>query len=139
MRRTIAIVAVLALLAAGGTAPAADEIRVGPGPFVVWLGTYGYRLSFRVTPNVGGLRRNEFTVRVTRGGRPVDAAVRARFTMRTMPMPTLSLRLRRVAAGVYRGAGMKLTMIGPWEIRYHVEPRGARAFDVVLLDRVRIR
>jgi hypothetical protein len=29
-------------------------------------------------------------------------------------------------------------MIGRWEVRFHVTPRGAAPFDVVVVDRVRL-
>ena len=48
-----------------------------------------------------------------------------------------AVALRETAPGRYEG-GFKLRMIGEWEIRFHVTPKGARPFDVVLLDRVRI-
>ena len=95
-------------------------------------------LELGIAPNKGGLIRNEFRVRVTRAGHAVHGRVLMRFTMRAMPMPSLALRLRETAPGRYDGGGFKLTMIGRWEIRYHVTPNGAPPFDVVLLDRVRL-
>jgi hypothetical protein len=127
-----AAAAVLAASAAG-----ADELLVGPGP-VARTVTHGtYRVAVEITPNKGGLIRNDFAVRITRRGRPIRANVFVRFTMSAMAMPSLTLRLRHTTGGVHRAHGMKLTMFGRWDIRYHIEPPTGRAFDVVLTDRVR--
>ena len=114
-----------------------ERVAVGPGPVSKVVGRYGYRLAFRITPNKGGLIRNDFAVRITRRGRPIRANVFVRFTMSAMAMPSLTLRLRQTTGGVHRAHGMKLTMFGRWDIRYHIEPPSGRAFDVVLSDRVR--
>ncbi len=89
-----------------------------------------------ISPNSGGLVANTFSVRWKRSGQPVRGTVRAVFTMRGMPMPSLRLTLKPVADGVYRGTGRVLTMPGRWEIRMHLSPRRGAGFDVVVVDRV---
>jgi hypothetical protein len=113
-------------------------VRVGPGPVARVVAHGPYRVEVRISPNAGGLRTNTFVVRTTRDGRPVSAGVTARFTMPAMGMPPLGLRLRETAAGVALGAGRKLTMTGRWHVLLHVAPRGAPAFDVLLIDDVRL-
>ena len=128
-----------AVAAAPAAAGAGDVgVRVGPGPVAQTVARGLYRLDIRISPNAGGLRTNTFVVRTTRAGRPVGASVSARFTMPAMGMPPLGLRLRETAPGRARGAGRKLTMTGLWHIELHVAPRGAPAFDVLLLDDVRL-
>jgi len=130
---TLAVLSAVAALTVGGS----GGLIVGPGPVTRAVDRGIYHLELGIAPNKGGLIRNEFTVRVTRAGRPVHGDLLVRFTMRAMPMQSLALRLRETAPGRYEG-GFKLRMIGEWEIRFHVTPKGARPFDVVLLDRVRI-
>jgi hypothetical protein len=121
-----------------GTAGAGDVVgvRVGPGPVVQAISHGPYRVEVRISPNAGGLRTNTFSVRTTRAGRPVGAAVSARFTMPAMGMPPLGLRLQETGEGVARGAGRKLTMTGRWHVALHIVPRDAPAFDVLLIDDV---
>lgn len=132
----MALLAALALTASahGAAAPPA----VGPGPFATAVSTSGYRVSLAVTPNQAGLVDSAFVVRCTHGGRPVPGAVRLRFTMRAMPMPSLSLRLTQLGTGVWRGHGRKLTMPGRWEIVVHVSPQAAAPFDVRVTDSVTV-
>jgi hypothetical protein len=102
----------------------------------VIVGSYEVRL--RISPNAGGRRDNDFTVRTTRGGRPVAAAVSLRFTMPAMAMPSLGLGLRERSVGTAVGTGQTLTMPGRWVIRIAVRPRGQASFAVVLEDVVRL-
>ncbi len=111
---------------------------MGPGPVARVVSRGPYRVEVRIDPNVGGLRTNTFVVRTTRGDRPVGASVSARFTMTAMGMPALGLRLQETAAGIAQGAGRKLTMTGRWHVALHIAPRGAPAFDVLLIDDVRL-
>ena len=90
-----------------------------------------------MTPNAGGRRENVFTVRTTRAGKPVAAAVSIRFTMPGMGMPDLGLRLRQ-EAGVATGSGTTLTMPGVWRLALTVRPRGAPAFTVAVVDVVHL-
>ncbi len=131
--------AVLVALALGGSAGAVSGgAVVGPGPVDAVVAKSGYRVRISISPNQGGLVYNNFAVRCTRMGRPVVGAVSMRFTMRAMPMPSLTLRLRASAPGLYRGTGRKLTMPGRWEIRVRVVPRGGSPVEIVLVDRVAV-
>jgi hypothetical protein len=120
-------------------AAAAAALAIGPGPAHLTRSVDGYRVEVAVTPNLGGLRPNTLVVGCTRNGKPVDAAVTARFAMVAMPMPAIHLVLRRTAPGRYRGVGQTLTMPGTWQIDIHVVPRGGKAFDVLLVDHAVIR
>ena len=132
----LALVAAAAGVLAG---PAAAETpRVGPGPDATAVAAHGYRVELRVTPNAGGRRENVFTVRTTRAGEPVAAAVSIRFAMPAMGMPDLGLRLRPTRTGIATGTGATLTMPGSWEVVLHVAPRGEVPFDVLLVDTVGI-
>src|SRR5205807_7566472 len=63
--------------------------HVGPGSFSQMVKQGGYELQFRVTPNKVAVP-NSFSVRITRGGKPVRGAdVTASFTMLDMEMPQL--------------------------------------------------
>jgi hypothetical protein len=112
--------------------------RVGPGPDATVVAAHGYRVQVEVTPNAGGRRENVFTVRTSRGGAPVPAAVAIRFTMPGMGMPDLGLRLHAAGRGVATGTGSTLTMPGVWRLALTVRPRGAPAFVVEVVDVVRL-
>jgi hypothetical protein len=64
----------------------------------------------------------------------VAATVTAGFSMPAMAMPPLSLRLRRVAPGVYRGTGVMLVMPGLWNIHLRISPPAGPAVDLVVAD-----
>ena len=72
----------------------------------------GCEIEFTITPNLGGHIASTFTLKLTRAGRPVSAAVSAVFTMQAMQMPPLGLRFKPKAPGIYQGSGEKLTMPG---------------------------
>jgi hypothetical protein len=127
------------MIAKATLAALAATLAIGPGAAHVTRSVGGYRVELAVTPNLGGLRQNTFVVGCTRNGKPVDAAVTARFDMVAMPMPALHLVLRRAAPGRYRGVGRMLTMPGTWQIDVHVAPRGGKPFDVLLVDHAVIR
>ena len=126
------------MIAAGALAPAAiggkPPIVVGPGPVARTLGAGAYRVEIVISPNAAGRRPNTFVVRTARHGKPVAAGVSIRFTMPTMGMPPLSLRLSPQSPGVARGVGEKLMMPGRWNLVLHVVPRGAPAFEVAFVD-----
>jgi hypothetical protein len=122
------------VLAGAAAAGAGEGATVGPGPVARTVSVGGNRVEVRIAPNAGGRRDNVFTVRTTRGGRPVGAAVSIRFTMPAMAMPSLGLRLRETAPGTAAGTGQTLTMPGRWLIRVSVRPRGAAAFAFTLED-----
>jgi hypothetical protein len=127
------------VLSAGALAVASgDGQRVGPGPVRAVVSHGDYRVEVRISPNAGGRRQNTFVVQTTQGGRPVSAAVSVRFTMPAMAMPSLSLRLRESAPGRSSGTGETLKMPGRWVVVLHVAPRAAPAFDVRLIDNVRL-
>jgi hypothetical protein len=129
---TASILSALALVAAGSAL--ASDGSVGPGEVHTVLVKRGYRIAVSITPNLGGRIPSTFTLECTRSGDPVTATITARFTMVAMHMPPLGLRLRPVAAGVYRATGEMLVMPGRWLIRFHVSPRDDRVFDVLLAD-----
>jgi hypothetical protein len=133
------LAALVALTAAGALAPAAvgaapRTVVVGPGAVARTIAAGPYRVAVGITPNAAGRRPNTFVVRTSRDGKLVSAVVSARFTMPTMGMPPLSLRLLPQSSGVARGTGETLTMPGRWNIALHVVPRGAPAFDVSFVD-----
>jgi YtkA-like protein len=96
------------------------------------------RVALSISPNNGGLVDNTLAVRWTRGAKPVRGSVRAVFTMRNMPMPSLNLVLRRGRDGVYRGTGRVLTMPGRWEIHLRLDPYRGAVVDVFVVDRVTV-
>src|SRR3954447_13906397 len=124
------LAALVALIAAGALAPAAvgAEPRagvVGPGNVARTIVAGPYRIAVGITPNAAGRRPNTFVVRTTRDGKLVTAAVSARFTMPSMGMPPLALRLLQQSTGLARGVGETLPMPGRWNIALHVVLRGA--------------
>jgi YtkA-like protein len=131
--RRLAVVLALASLAFAGA-----DGTVGPGDAHTIVRKAGYRLEVTITPNHGALTPSTFTVGLTRAGKPVSGTVAIRFAMVAMPMPPLALRLRQVAAGRFQARGTKLTMPGRWRLTFHVVPRKAAPFDVVLLDNARV-
>lgn len=115
-------------------APAAT---VGPGPVSRVVEHAGYRVEVRVTPNKVAVP-DTFTVRVTRGGAPVrGASVIATFAMLDMEMPTQAYRLAETSPGVYERSSEALVMVGRWGVTFEIQPSGALAFDVVVVDHAR--
>jgi hypothetical protein len=129
-RSAFVVIAALAL----AVPAAAHAGRVGPGVVQTTIPVAGYRVALRIDPNLGGRIASTFTVRCTRGGSPVAATVTAGFSMPAMAMPPLSLRLRRVAPGVYRGTGVMLVMPGLWNIHLRISPPAGPAVDLVVAD-----
>ncbi len=120
-------------LASLGT-PAAT---VGPGPVSRVVEHAGYRVEVRVTPNKVAVP-DTFTVRITRGGAPVrGAGVIATFAMLDMEMPTQAYRLTETSPGVYERSSEALVMVGRWGVTFEIQPSGALAFDVVVVDHAR--
>jgi copper transport protein len=119
-----------AALAQVGSASA----RVGPGPVVETIRRNGYVVEIRVAPNRAAVQ-NTFSVEVTRDGKPVSAAVFARFAMLDMEMGSQGYQLRQVRPGVFERSAPALVMVGHWAIDFEVEPRGAQPFSVLLVDR----
>jgi len=109
--------------------------RVGPGPVVAVAQKNGYRLQLRVTPNRAAVP-NDFTVRLTRDGKPVRGAdVLIRVAMLDMEMGEQEYRLRETAPGVYTHAAPALVMVGHWGLSFDVTPRGSQQpFDVLIVD-----
>lgn len=114
---------------------AKPSAHTGPGPVTTVVNRDGYRLELRVTPNRAATQ-NEFSVRVERGAAPVRGAdVVATFTMLDMEMPAQSYRLAETQPGLYERAAPALVMVGHWGLSFQIEPRGAKPFAVLLLDR----
>ena len=118
-------------LASTGNASA----RVGPGPVTEVVTKNGYKLEFHVQPNRAAVP-NTFSVRVTRGGKPVrNASVITKFTMLDMEMGDQTEQFREVSPGLYQRATPALVMVGHWGLSYEVTPPGAAPFTVLLVDR----
>jgi copper transport protein len=114
---------------------AEPSAHTGPGPVSTVVNRNGYRVEVRVTPNRAAAQ-NEFAVRLERGGTPVRGAdVLATFTMLDMEMPPQSYRLAETQPGLYVRAAPALVMVGHWGLSFEIQPRGAKAFSVLLLDR----
>jgi copper transport protein len=112
-------------------APAAT---VGPGPVTETVEHAGYRVEIRVSPNKVAVP-DEFAVRITHNGAPVSgASVIATFAMLDMEMPTQAYRLPERSPGLYEHSSGALVMVGRWGLTFEVQPSGAAAFDVVVVD-----
>jgi len=110
--------------------------KVGPGPVRRTVERRGYRFDLRVEPNRAAVR-NDFSVRVTRRGKPVDGArVTATLTMLEMEMGSQQYALSAGGDGLYRRAAPALVMVGRWALSLRLEPPGRAPVDVVVLDRV---
>jgi copper transport protein len=109
--------------------------RVGPGPVSSVAEKNGYRLELRVSPNRAAVP-NDFTVRLTRDGKPVRGAdVLIRVAMLDMEMGQQEYRLSETAPGVYTHAAPALVMVGHWGLSFDVTPHGAKQpFDVLIVD-----
>jgi copper transport protein len=108
--------------------------RVGPGPVVETVRKNGYVVRIRVAPNRAAVP-NTFSVEVTRDGKPVPAAVFARFAMLDMEMGNQEYRLREVRPGVFERSAPALVMVGHWALDFEVAPTGAQPFSVLLVDK----
>jgi copper transport protein len=108
--------------------------RVGPGPVVATVVQNGYRLDIGVAPNRAAVP-NDFSVRVTRGGKPVRGAdIVLRFDMLDMTMGEQAYRLRETSPGIYAHAAPALVMVGHWGLVFNVAPPGRPPFDVQVVD-----
>jgi YtkA-like len=110
---------------------------VGPGPFDQALAAGGDTLALRMTPNRASLR-NEITTTVTQHGRAVSGVrVTVTYSMPAMDMwNALQMTLVPAGGGGYRANEPVLGMPGIWQLRIMVAPPGARAFTVVVNDRM---
>jgi len=112
----------------------APSATAGPGPVKEIVERNGDKLDIRVAPNKVAVP-DDYTVRITRNGAPVrGATVIATFTMLDMDMPTQAYRLAERSPGVYEHSSEALVMVGRWGLTFEVQPAGAQAFDVVILD-----
>jgi len=115
-------------------APAATA---GPGPISTVVDREGYHVDVQITPNKVA-QPDEFEVRLTRHGSPVrGAVVVTTFAMLDMEMPNQEYRLAEVSPGVYRRSSEALVMVGRWGLTFEIQPPGAAAFDVVVVDHAR--
>ncbi|HSC73008.1 MAG TPA: copper resistance protein CopC [Gaiellaceae bacterium] len=109
--------------------------RVGPGPVAAVVDKNGYRVELHVSPNRAAAE-NTFSLRVTRGGRPVTGAeVVVGATMLDMEMGTQSYALSETAPGVYSHAVPALVMVGHWGLSFDITPKNGSPFSVLLVDR----
>jgi copper transport protein len=109
--------------------------RVGPGPVAEAVNKNGYRLELRVSPNRAAVP-NSFSVRITRGGKPVRRAeVVSGITMLDMEMGSQSYVLTETSPGVYSRSAPALVMVGHWGLSFEVTPPGKPPFTVLLVDR----
>lgn len=109
--------------------------RVGPGPVTEVVNKNGYKLEFHVRPNRAA-GPNTFSVRVTRGGKPVrGATVITKVTMLDMEMGDQTFQFQEVSPGLYQRATPALVMVGHWGLSYEVTPPGGEPFTVLLVDR----
>lgn len=114
---------------------AAPSAHTGPGAVSVTLARNGYSFRVRISPNRAAVP-NDFSVGVTRNGRPVRGAdVTLRFDMLDMEMQSLEYRLPEVRPGVYARSEPTLVMVGRWGLTLTVTPTHGAAASVVLLDR----
>jgi copper transport protein len=114
----------------------AATATVGPGPVKHTVEQGDYKLEFGVSPN-RAVQANAFSVKVTRGGKPVPGAnVTARFTMLDMEMGQQNYKLKEGAGSVYalRNAA-PLVMVGHWALDFTITPPGEKSFQVLLLDK----
>jgi copper transport protein len=117
-------------LAAVGSASA----HVGPGEIIRTVKKGGYTFAFHVTPNKAAVP-NSFSVRVTRGGKPVRGAeVVLTFAMLDMEMGQQAYRLTETAPGVYSRAAPALVMVGHWSLGFDVTQPGGQPTTVLLVD-----
>jgi copper transport protein len=111
------------------------EARVGPGAFTEHVRKDGYDLVFRVSPNRAALP-NLFSVRITKGGRPVqNASVVTHFAMLDMDMQELAYSLPQRQPGVFSRSAPALVMVGHWGLQYQITIPGKQPLDVLLVDK----
>lgn len=116
--------------------PMPVRLDVGPGPVTAVLRKQGYRLELSVSPNRLGSRQR-ISIELEKAGRAVDRArIIVSFTSLEMAMGALTGHLPQVAHGRYANQGPVLTMLGRWRLRIEVVPKGERAFDVSVVDRI---
>jgi copper transport protein len=109
--------------------------RVGPGPVASVVSRSGYRIELHVSPNRAAVP-NDFALRVTRGGAPVQGAdVTASFAMLDMEMGQQAYRLPETQPGVYSHSAPALVMVGHWGLTFRIVPPGKQPFDVLILDK----
>jgi hypothetical protein len=124
----------MALLAAVG---AALTLAVGPGPVDKVAHAGGYAVHVQMTPNAS-LRAGTFSVRLSRGAKPVAGArVSATVRMLDMNMGSSALELVESRPGTYTTSDPALGMPGRWGWRIAIRPRRGPGFVLVLVDRVR--
>jgi copper transport protein len=111
------------------------EARVGPGAFTEHVRKDGYDLVFRVSPNRAALP-NSFSVRITKGGRPVqNASVVTHFAMLDMDMQELAYSLPQRQPGVFSRSAPALVMVGHWGLQFQITIPGKQPLDVLLVDK----
>ena len=114
---------------------AKPSAHTGPGPVSTVVNRDGYRVEIHVTPNRAATQ-NTFTVRLERNGSPIRGAdVVATFTMLDMEMPAQLSRLAETQPGVYERSAPALVMVGHWGLGFQIQPRGAKPFTLLLLDK----
>lgn len=113
------------------------KANVGPGPAAATVTVNGYRLDVGVDPNRAALP-NTFSVRLSKGGRPVTGAgVAVHFLMLDMDMGQFGYTMVESAPGYYVRSAPALVMVGHWGLRFTITPQGAQPFDVVVVDKAR--
>jgi copper transport protein len=94
-----------------------------------------YAVQVRVDPNKAAVP-NDFSVRVTRSGKPVRKAdVTATFAMLDMEMGQQAYRLPETGPGLYSRSAPALVMVGHWGLSFEVAPPGEPPFSVLVVDK----
>ncbi len=107
---------------------------VGPGPVASTIHKNGYALHVTVSPNRAAVP-NTFAVKITKGGKPVVGAdVTLTFLMLDMQMTNQEYQMTQSAPGVYSHSSPAFVMVGHWGLSFSVTPRGAPAFEALLVD-----
>lgn len=137
----IIVVATIAGLANGSGVhqpPASTPSRrAGPGPIAASFSDAPYRTRLVLTPNRASVR-NRVALEISRGGRALNGArVTLSYSMPAMNMSNVFMgHLRAGAGGSYGALEPVLGMPGAWELRLEVRPPHARAFTVLVDDRM---
>jgi copper transport protein len=119
-----------ALASVGGA-----SAHVGPGRVSRVVRKNGYTFALDVSPNKAAVP-NDFTIKVTRGGKPVTGAdIVLTFAMLDMEMGQQAYRLAESSPGVYSHAAPALVMVGHWGLSFDVAPKGATPFNVLFVDK----
>jgi copper transport protein len=109
--------------------------HVGPGPVTRTVTRNGYTLAVRVNPNKAAVP-NDFTVKLTRGGKPVQGAdVVLTFAMLDMEMGNQAFHLTETSPGVYTHAAPALVMVGHWGLSFDVSTKQGNEFTVLVVDK----